>query len=136
MKWYARLASKVLKEISSSMRTQYGTASDTQGGQRVKSKGEKRVADFLHESGIRYEYEKPIRANGRPYRPDFYLPDYGTFVEYAGMWDNFGDYRKAQYKKFEDYEKERMKLIVIFPGDLDNLDIRIKAYLSKDSTKR
>jgi hypothetical protein len=136
MKWYARLANRILKEISQAGKTQYGTVSDTQRGERVKSRGEKRVADFLHESGIRYEYEKQVIANGRPYLPDFYLPDYDTYVEYAGMWDNFGDYRKAQYKKFDDYEKARMKLVVVFPEDLDNLDIKIKAYLSKDTMKR
>lgn len=136
MKWYARAANWILREVTSMTKTQYGVQSDTMRGETVKSKGEKKVADFLHESGIRYEYEKKIIANGHPYLPDFYLPDYDTYVEYAGMWDNFTDYRKAQYKKFEDYEKAGMKLVVVFPEDLDNMDFKIKAYLSKDTMKR
>lgn len=43
----------------------------TLDGHRVKSRGEKYIADFLFEYGIHYSYEKPYRWDGRLYRPDF-----------------------------------------------------------------
>lgn len=41
------------------------------GGQQVKSRGEKFIADFLFEHGITYAYERPTRWEGGWYRPDF-----------------------------------------------------------------
>ena len=125
MKWWARLANSLLKEFAGSMRAQYGIASDTDRGERVKSKGEKKVADFLNERGIRYQYECKIIANGRSYQPDFFLPDYKAYIEYAGMWENFADYRNKCYRKFEDYEKAGLRLVVVFPQDLEELDGKI-----------
>lgn len=45
----------------------------TLGGDYVKSKGEKFVADFLFEHGIRYAYEKVFWWDKRTYRPDFFI---------------------------------------------------------------
>lgn len=41
------------------------------GGQQVKSRGEKFIADFLFEHGITYSYERATRWEGGWYRPDF-----------------------------------------------------------------
>lgn len=58
----------------------------TLGGETVKSKGEKFVADFLFEHGIAYKYErvwsweKQDRLRGAAYRPDFSILDGGRDV--------------------------------------------------------
>ncbi len=45
----------------------------TLGGAKVKSIGEKWIADFLFEHGIFYGYEEYFRWDGEPYHPDFTL---------------------------------------------------------------
>lgn len=47
----------------------------TLGGESVKSKGEKWIADFLLEHNLGYRYEQPHQWGDRIYRPDFTLLD-------------------------------------------------------------
>lgn len=59
-------------------------------GEEVKSYGEMDIANFLYEYGVRYEYEKEYEYDTRDsehkqYQPDFFLPDYGIYVEYFGI---------------------------------------------------
>ncbi len=58
-------------------------------GEQVKSYGELIVANFLFRMGLNYEYEANYEIDTRSidfrqYRPDFYLPDYGIYIEYWG----------------------------------------------------
>lgn len=69
----------------------------TKRGDKVRSWGEARVADWLHARGIRYEYE-PLVA-GR--RPDFLLPELGVVVEYSGV--KRADYEKRHAERLRDY---------------------------------
>ena len=59
-------------------------------GERVKSYGEMDIANFLFRNGISYEYEKEYEIDTRTedraqYYPDFYLPDYGYYIEFFGI---------------------------------------------------
>lgn len=56
----------------------------------VKSYGELDIANFLNQNRIAYEYEKPYEKDTRTeeymqYKPDFYLPEYGIYIEYFGI---------------------------------------------------
>ncbi len=56
----------------------------------VKSYGEMDIANFLMQNGINYIYEQPYEIDTRTseygqYYPDFYLPDYGIYIEYFGI---------------------------------------------------
>ncbi len=56
----------------------------------VKSYGELDIANFLNQNSIAYEYEKPYEKDTRTeqytqYKPDFYLPEYGIYIEYFGI---------------------------------------------------
>ena len=56
----------------------------------VKSLEEVSIANFLFLHGVRYEYEKlyPYKSDDgshKPYRPDFYLPDYDIYLEHFGI---------------------------------------------------
>ncbi len=59
-------------------------------GDKVKSYGEMDIANFLYQNGIAYEYEKEYVYDTRTedraqYYPDFYLTDYGYYIEYFGI---------------------------------------------------
>lgn len=62
---------------------------DTLGGERVKSLEELMIANFLFLHGVAYEYERnydgDYETEGRAYQPDFYLTDYGIWLEHFGI---------------------------------------------------
>lgn len=62
-------------------------------GETVKSYGEMDIANFLYQNGIEYTYEKEYEYDTRTaenfqYYPDFYLNDYGIYLEYFGIDEN------------------------------------------------
>lgn len=62
-------------------------------GEQVKSYEECEIANYLYRQGVRYEYEAPYRINTsgpdfKPYRPDFYLPDYDIYIEHFAVDEN------------------------------------------------
>ncbi|QQX79775.1 UvrD-helicase domain-containing protein [Shewanella sp. KX20019] len=64
-------------------------------GERVKSFGELYIANWLFSNGIEYQYEAKYEhdvssIDFRQYQPDFYLPEYGIYIEYYGV-DAAGD---------------------------------------------
>ncbi|MFT6896663.1 MAG: DNA helicase-4 [Paraglaciecola sp.] len=61
-------------------------------GERVKSFGELSIANWLFSHGIEYCYEAKYEhdvagVDFRQYQPDFYLSDYGVYIEYYGTDD-------------------------------------------------
>ena len=61
--------------------------------EKVKSYGEMDIANFLLQNGVRYIDEEPYKIDTRTseygqYKPDFYLPDYGIYIEYFGIDKN------------------------------------------------
>lgn len=59
-------------------------------GESVKSVEECTIADWLTTHGIRYEYERRYEHETasiqfRQYQPDFFLPDYGIYLEHFGI---------------------------------------------------
>ena len=59
-------------------------------GDRVKSFEELEIANFLYTNGVEYEYERSYehptasRLHAQ-YRPDFYIPAYGIYIEHFGV---------------------------------------------------
>ena len=65
---------------------------------------ERRVADFLKKMNIEWIYEQPVFVwddNGRPrvWAPDFFLSQFGVYVEVCGSKDFSYDYRKKVFSK-------------------------------------
>ncbi len=59
-------------------------------GKTVKGMGECRIANYLFQLGVKYQYEadyehKTRDREFRQYQPDFYLPDYGIYIEHWGI---------------------------------------------------
>ena len=65
----------------------------TLNGERVKSQEELRIANWLSLNGVAYEYERiyehetASRSRGE-YKPDFYLTEYGIYLEHFGIDEN------------------------------------------------
>jgi hypothetical protein len=71
-------------------KSEYGTRSTTVTGQRVRSRAERKIADYFTQQDIIYEYEKTAKTNALIFKdkiskPDFYLPQYDLYVEYWGL---------------------------------------------------
>lgn len=59
----------------------------------VKSYGEMDIANYLLQNGVAYKYEAEYKIDTRTseygqYHPDFFLPDYGIYIEYFGIDKN------------------------------------------------
>lgn len=62
-------------------------------GEQVKSYEECEIANYLYRQGVRYQYEAPYQVDTsgpdfKPYRPDFYLPDYDIYIEHFAVDEN------------------------------------------------
>jgi len=67
------------------------------------TKSEKEVADFLKERGIWWIYEQPLfvtddKLRPRLWTPDFFLPDFGIYIEVCGNSKTDYSFRKMVYK--------------------------------------
>ena len=114
----------------------YGKRSTTRRGERVKSRGEQRIADYLNSRNIRYKYEKTAKTfpviGEKISRPDFYLQDYDVYVEYWGMVDvpdkkKREEYVRAMKWKMAQYHKHHIRFISLYPSSLRSLDSVFRA---------
>lgn len=103
---------------------------------RVRSKSEKKIANYFTDHGVRFQYEKALRFGGifsKPFRPDFYLKDYGVYVEYWGLADSDSDYDKRHRVKLAVYHKHNVPVISVYPRHLGNLE-KVFPQLFKEKT--
>jgi len=89
------------------------------GGPRFKSVGERKIAYFLDNNSIKYHYEQavlvtPEKDKHRIWYPDFYLPEFKTYIEYFGMAGN-QNYDKAIKAKESAYAKMGFNVIAVYP---------------------
>lgn len=120
-------------------REEYGHPSVTLRGEVVRSNSERVIANYFSRSGIRYVYEQPAmgrRGFRRISRPDFYLPDYGVYVEFWGLVnlpDNFARsrYERSMWWKMAQYRRNGIRLVSLHPGELGNLDTAFRLKLEQ-----
>jgi hypothetical protein len=113
-----------------SRRKEYGRPSVTLRGEVVRSNSERVIADWFSEKGIRYVYEQPAVGrwgSRRIGRPDFYLPDYGVYVEFWGLVDLPNNFARSRYErsmrwKMAQYHRNGIKFVSLYPNELGNLD--------------
>jgi hypothetical protein len=86
---------------------------------KFKSEGERRIAYFLDNNSIKYQYEPGILVNTaeekpRIWYPDFYLPEFGSYVEYYGLVGQ-KNYDKGIKTKERIYSKMGLDVIPVYP---------------------
>ncbi|MHA2097674.1 MAG: hypothetical protein ACW99A_03230 [Candidatus Kariarchaeaceae archaeon] len=114
----------------------YGRVSRTLRGKLVRSKGEKKIADWLASHGIHYIYEPRLSK----FKPDFFIPDHKLIIEFYGLRDASGhigeNYRKKISEKNEYYRSLNVRFLEIYQEDLTHLDQLISTAIQNRSTDR
>jgi hypothetical protein len=106
----------------------------TKSGFIVRSNGEKRIADFLSDEGIKFEYEKKVLyLPSSVYIPDFWLPKYNCFIEFYGQLPAA---QKTKLEKYKDYRKFRIPCVFITPSELNDLGHYLTGELKKVSMSK
>jgi DNA helicase-4 len=80
----------------------------------VKSLEECDIANFLYVNGVEYEYEKDYEVatstkKHRQYKPDFYLPEYGLYIEHFALnkdWKPPAFIDKAKYLESLEWKRQ------------------------------
>lgn len=80
----------------------------TLAGYKVRSYEECEISNWMTLNGIRHEYERPYEhetatADKRQYKPDFFLLDYGVYIEHFGV---NRDGRPAPFISAFEYQRE------------------------------
>ena len=84
-----------------------------------KSRGERKIAGFLKENDIKYQYESGVliyqnKDQPRIWYPDFNLPEFSTYIEYYGMVGN-PDYDRGIKVKETAYAQMGLYVIPVYP---------------------
>ena len=129
----------LLRSVRFGAREAYGRPSLTLRGEVVRSNSERAIADYFSRSGVRYAYERPAMSRWgfrRISRPDFYLPDYGVYVEFWGLVNVPDGSARSRYErsmrwKMAQYHRNGIRFVSLYPSDLNNLDAAFRTKLKK-----
>ena len=98
----------------------YGVRDNYGGVEPIfKSKGESKIAYFLDDNLIKYQYEPGVLVKGkrdknRIWYPDFYLPEFKSYIEYYGMTGSRA-YAHGIKAKEAVYKQMGMDVISVYP---------------------
>src|SRR5262249_14426826 len=95
----------------------------TRDGNRVRSRAEALLANWLSERGIAYDYETPLPyrdslGRTRHIHPDFYLYEHGLYVEYWGRDDT--EYIESRHFKEGVYRHRGIDPVHIERDEVDS----------------
>jgi hypothetical protein len=95
----------------------------TRDGNRVRSRAEALIANWLSERNIAYEYEPALAyrddsGHTRHIHPDFHLYEYGLYVEYWGRDD--AEYIESRAFKERVYRRRRIDPVNIERDEVDS----------------
>ncbi|RJR23650.1 MAG: hypothetical protein C4582_05305 [Desulfobacteraceae bacterium] len=84
-----------------------------------KSEGERRIAYFLEANKMKYHYEPGVLVNSpqskpRIWYPDFYLPEFGSYIEYYGLVGR-DNYDRGIKRKNAAYSEMGLDVIPVYP---------------------
>lgn len=86
---------------------------------KFRSEGERKISRFLDSNSISYRYEPGVLVDSicgrtRIWYPDYYLPEFKTYIEYYGMAGN-RNYDPGITTKRSVYKKMRLDVISVYP---------------------
>lgn len=83
-------------------------------GEKVKSKSERDIADWLYRHNLKYEYEPRVQFRDFPFRPDFYIPQAGLYLEHLS------DKSAKMQKKEEQFEAAGRLCVKTYEGQMQD----------------
>jgi hypothetical protein len=111
-----------------------GKPSRTLKGEMVKSRTEKRIADYLYRNKVQYIYEKPVALTAvSSIYPDFYLPQFDVYIEYYGLLNHpklKDKYRKAVQFKRQMYFKKNIKVFELDHNQQKDIELHVGSIVS------
>ena len=114
------------------MSVTYGQVEHERAGETpradAESEREGRIARYFAENGILYVHEAVAPRDPSVFKrilakPDFYLPDFGVYVEYWGMAHAGPEYVEQMRRRMAAYNRHNIRFISIFPEDLGKLGL-------------
>lgn len=101
-------------------------------GVYVRSVSELCIANWLYANRIPFEYERSVTFSltKETAHCDFYLPDQDVYIEFWGM-SNDPAYEKYKRWKEENYLRNKLRLVSLYPSDLKNLRDRLDRCLQE-----
>lgn len=100
-------------------------------GRKVRSRAEAMISDWFYNNKIRSVYEEPVYylENGETkiLHPDFYLPDYGYYIEYNELTSK--PYLKSKEYTQKIYTENNLKVIIMSDKDLQDISACLKPLL-------
>ncbi len=97
------------KKIQRKEYIEYSKPYTTLGGEQVRSKSERYIADWLYVHHVKYVYEPSVLIKDFPFQPDFYLPQADAYLEHVsslshGMKDKEEQFHIANKLLIKTYE--------------------------------
>jgi DNA helicase-4 len=94
--------------------------------EKCNSYEEVKIANYLFLNNVNYEYEKEYEyptANNKysQYKPDFYLTDYGIYIEHFGLTDRYNNVPKFFIGESNLSPKEKYNAGIKWKRDIHNL---------------
>jgi len=93
----------------------------TEDNHPVRSGGEARIDDWLFRHRIAHIPENRIDFGESQGISDFYLPDHKVYIEYWGLAEKDEKYRQRMDEKKRLYKQNNLKLVEIYPRDMQVL---------------
>ncbi len=95
-------------------------------GSESISEGEEIIRDFFEDEGLKYMREVELlklRKDSKQYRrADFYLPKYGLYVEFHGLWNHSKEERERYREKMRVYAQNGIPCVYLYPENLGTLE--------------
>jgi len=110
----------------------YGQVEHGRAGEALRAGAERerggRIARYFAENGILYLHEAAAPRDRSVFKgilakPDFYLPDFGVYVEYWGMAHAGPEYAEQMRRRMAAYNRKDIRFISLFPEDLGKLGL-------------
>lgn len=93
------------------------------------------IERYFYQRSIKYivQYKTPkLVDDDKAYRiVDFYLPKYGVYVEYFGMYNSTKEIRANYDEKVRVYIKSNLPTVIIYPHELGFLDYAFNTKMLK-----
>lgn len=141
--WEENLKHLFDKEKSELLAFQRSLSNVSLKGDYVKSFGEKRIANFLFEHDIKYQYEPNHSWDGVNYKPDFVIAKDANIgfdrivIEYFGMRGDPNYDNQTEEKREYWFNKPNWSLFEVFPNNIQSkgFDQWFKSHLEKRGVK-